>query len=180
MKKKSLILGTLAAAMFVAAGCDKTQSSDQYPASGGTNTSMSDSVKQAATNAWEKTKEVTTNVVAEVKEGTTNAWANFKEYLQSATDYTYDKKDAFVSGASADVDALNQKLNELSDKVASGGDSAKADAQAKLQDLKAKSATLDQKLNDLRNSTAENWNDAKAGFQSAYDDMKNSLKQAWQ
>ena len=110
MKKKSLILGTLATALVVSAGCNKSQSSDEYPAGGGTNSSMSDSVKQAATNAWEKTKEVTTNVMAEVKEGTTNAWADFKEYLQSATDYTYDKKDEFVAGASADADALNQKL----------------------------------------------------------------------
>ena len=151
MKNKPLILGVLAVAMLVTAGCNKTQTSDGYPAAGDTNNSIADNAKVMATNAWEKTKQVTTNVVANVKEGatnawanvkerTTNAWANLKESVQSLGDYSYDKKDAFVASASADVDAVDQKIKNLSDKVASASDSVKASAQAKLQELNAKRA----------------------------------------
>ena len=168
MKNKPLILGTIAVAMLVSAGCKKNDMSDGYPTTSDTN-SVSENAKEMATNAWQKTIEVTTN-----------AWANIKESLQSATDYTYNKKDAFVAGASADVDAVDQNIKELSDKAAIAGDSVKASAQAKLQDLNAKRAVLGQKLDDVKNSTEANWNDVKAGFKSSYDDMKDSLKQAWQ
>lgn len=183
MKKKPLILGTLAVAMLVTAGCTKTETSNEYPATGDANslsvTQQLQNVKEVVTNAWQKTKEVTTNVVASVKEDTTNAWANIKESLQAITGYTYDKKDAFVASASADVDAVDQKITELSDKVANASDSVKASAQAQLQDLNAKRAVLGQKLDDVKNSTEANWNDAKTGFKSSYEDVKDSLKQTW-
>jgi hypothetical protein len=179
MKNKPLIFGTLAVAMLVSAGCKRNDMSDGYPATSDTN-SVSENAKEMATNTWQKTREVTTNIVASVKEGTTNAWANLKESLQSATDYTYDKKDAFVAGASADVDAVDQKITELSDKAANAGNSVKVGAQAKMQELNAKRAVLGQKLDDVKNSTEANWNDVKTGFKSSYDDMKDSLNQAWQ
>lgn len=179
MKNKALLLGTFAAVILVSAGCKKNDMSDEYAPTGDTN-SISGNAKEAVTNAWQKTKEVTTNVVAGVKEGTTDAWANIKESLQSATDYTYDKKDDFVAGASADVAALDQQIKELSDKAASASDSVKASAQAKLQDLNAKRAALGRKLDDVKNATEASWNDAKAGFKSSYNDVKESLKQTWQ
>jgi vacuolar-type H+-ATPase subunit I/STV1 len=179
MKNKPLILGTLAVAVLMSAGCKKNDMSDGYPTNNDTN-SASENAKEMATNAWQKTKEVTTNVVASVEEGTTNAWAYIKESLQPAADYTYDKKDAFVAGASADVDAVDQKIKELSDKAANAGDSVKTGAQAKLQDLNAKRAVLGQKLDDVKNSTEANWNDVKTGFKSSYDDVRDSLKQTWQ
>ena len=184
MKKKPLMLGTLAVAMLVTSGCTKGGTSEESPATGDANslsvTQQLQNAKDVVTNTWQKTKDITTNVVASVKEETTNAWANIKESLQSITGYTYDKKDDFVASASADVDALDQKIKELSDKVANAGDSVKASAQAKLQDLNAKRAVLGQKLDDVKNSTEANWNDVKTGFKSAYDDVKDSLKQTWQ
>ena len=103
-----------------------------------------------------------------------------KESLQSAMDYTYDKKDAFVAGASADLDALDQKIKELSDKAATASDSIKNEAQTKLQDLRDKRAELGKKLDDVKNASQANWNELKTGFQTAYDDVKTSLQQAWQ
>jgi len=136
---------------------------------GSTNPSVSQQATEMATNAWAKTKEATTN-----------AWENMKESLSSAWDYSYDKKDAFVADATNDLATLDQKIQTLSDKAASATDSVKADAQTKLQELRAKRAVLDQKLEDVKNSTAANWNDVKAGFQSSYEDAKASVKQAWQ
>jgi hypothetical protein len=109
MKKKPLMLGILAVAMLVAPGCTKNGTPDESSATGDTN---SMSVTQQLQNA----KEVATNAWQETKEATTNGWADLKESLQSIIGYSYDQKDAFVASASADVDALDQKMKELSDK----------------------------------------------------------------
>ncbi len=161
MKNKPLILLTLATALMVSAGCKKSDMSDS--------SSISENANEAATNAWQKTKEVTTN-----------AWAGLKESVQSAADYTYAKKDDFIAHASADVNAMDQKISELSDKAANASDSVKANVQAKLQDLISKRAVLGQKLDDVKKSTEANWNDVKTGFKSSYNDAKESMKQTWQ
>jgi hypothetical protein len=126
-------------------------------------------VKEGATNAW-----------ANTKQATTNAWANVKDSVQSAADYTYDKKSAYVAKAQADLDALDAKIKELSDKAASASGDVKADAQAKIQALRYKRAALDQKLDAARNSTESGWSDVKSAFKSSYDDVKDSFEQAWQ
>jgi hypothetical protein len=179
MKNKPLILAALVIATLPT-GCKQSN-----PAGSDTN-SLS-----AATNVWQKTKETTSNAWANVKEGTTNAWAHteeatvnawtdIKDSMQTTKDYTYDRKDEFVASASADLDVLDQKIKELSDKVATASDSVKADAQSKLQDLRDKRAALDKKLDAVKNSTEADWNDVKNGFDNSYDDLKNSLKQTWQ
>jgi hypothetical protein len=175
MKSKSLILAALAGAIL-ATGCKQSNTADENT-TGDTNvTSTAENIKNGVTNAWEKTEEVTTNALADVKEGTTNAWANtkyaatnawtnIKESLGSTEDYTYDKKDAFVTGAQADLNALDQKIQALS-----------GNADASLHD---KRAALDQKLTDVKNATQDNWNDAKTAFENSYADVKNSVKQEW-
>ncbi len=166
----------VAAVASVMMGCNKSDSNtagNMPPATNsvdvGTNQPVTQQASDMASNAWAKTKEATTN-----------AWENVKDSLSSAWDYSYDKKDTFVAAATNDMAALDVKLQQFSDKAAAASDSAKADAQAKLQELRAKSADLDQKLDAVKNSTEANWNEAKTGFQSAYEDTKTSVKQAWQ
>jgi hypothetical protein len=175
MKSNPLILAALACAIL-ATGCKQSNTADGNT-SGDTNvTSTAENIQAGATNAWEKTKEVTTNALADVKAGTTNAWANtksaatnawtnIKESLGATEDYTYDKKDEFVTGAQADLNALDQKIQTLP-----------GNADASLHD---KRAALDQKLTDVKNATQDNWNDAKTAFKNSYDDVKNSVKQDW-
>jgi hypothetical protein len=182
MKNKSLILAVLAIATCVV-GCKQSNTADENSTSSDTNSQPAQQLqnaKEVATNVLQQTKDATTNAWAKVKEGTTNAWADIKDSMQTTKDYTYDKKDAFVAGASADLDALDQKIKELSDKAANASDSVKADAQTKLQELRDKRAALDKKLDGVKNATEADWNDTKIAFQNSYDDVKNSLKQAWQ
>jgi hypothetical protein len=115
-----------------------------------------------------------------MKEGATNMWADIESSLSATTNYTYEKKDAFVAGATNDIAVLDLRIQALADQVATASDSVKADAQVKLQELRAKRAVLDQKLTDLKNSTEANWDDVKTGFQTSYDDTKSSVKTAWQ
>jgi predicted nucleic acid-binding Zn-ribbon protein len=180
--KKNIIMVMAVVAAAAVTGCNRNSNTENTgtvdtnmpPATndmtlGSTNPSVSQQATDMATNAWAKTKEATTN-----------AWADMKESLSSAWDYSYDKKDAFIEDATNDMATLDQKIQTLSDKAATASDSVKADAQTKIQELRAKRAVLDQKLEDVKNSTAANWNDVKAGFQASYEDAKTSVKQAWQ
>lgn len=183
MKTKPLILAALTIATLTT-GCKQSNPAVENPPASDTNslsiTQQLQNAKEVATNAWQNVKDTTTNAWSNLKEGTTNAWADIKDSMQTTKDYTYDKKDGFVASASADLDALDRKIKELSDKAATASDSVKAGAQAKLQDLRDKRAVLDQKMNAVKNATEADWNDAKTAFQNSYDDVKNSLKQAWQ
>jgi hypothetical protein len=182
MKNKDtrLVLTALAVAT-VLTGCKPSNPSDENPGvdTNAPATNGWQKVQETATNAWSDVKEGTSNAWANTKEATTNAWADAKDSWQT-NDYAYDKKDAFVADAKADLDALDQKIKDWSDKVANSTDSVKADAQAKLQELRDKRSGLDQKLDDIKNASEANWNDTKTTFENAYDDTKNSLKQAWQ
>jgi len=180
MKNYMLILmvGVMATAVV---GCKKSSPSDDNTMSGDTNPpSMTQNATAMATNAWEKTKEATSNAYEDVKTDTTNAWADMKDSLSSASDYTYDKKDAYLNAATNDLARLDQHIQNLSDRAATASDSVKADAQTKLQELRDKRAALDQKLDDVKNSTEANWTDTKAAFQTSYDDVKSSVKSTWQ
>ncbi len=170
-----MILVALASAVLVT-GCKQSNTPDGS-ATGDTNvTTTAGSLQAGATNAWEKTKEVTTNVLADVREGATNAWANtkyavtntwadFTDSLGTNQDYTYDKKAEFVTGAQADLNALDQKIQALP-----------GNADAILHD---KRSALDQKLTVVENATQDNWQDAKTAFENSYADVKNSVKQDW-
>jgi hypothetical protein len=184
MKNQLLTMMALAAAMF-AAGCKPASQPNENATSGDTNSSLSstqqsENVKDVTTNAWQKIKDTTTNAWENAKEGTSNAWDATKGSLQPAVNYTYDKKDEFVTNATADLVILDQKIQEWSDKAATASDSVKNEAQAKLQDLRGQRAELDKKLDAVKNASQADWDKLKVGFQTAYDDTKNSLKQAWQ
>jgi len=173
MKNKPLVLAVLTIITLASAGCSKTETANEYPAAADTNS-------PSATNAWQKTKETATNAWASTKEATKSAWDNVKDSTQTTMDYAYDKKDAFVVKAQADLDALDLKIKELSDKAAAASDSVKADAQARLQDLRDQRTEAGKKLDEAKNSTEANWADMKAGFQHSYDEVKTSVKEAWQ
>ena len=172
---KTQLLITALAVATLAVGCKKSNPADESSPAGDTNSSslsvtqQLQNAREAFTNAWQKTKETTSN-----------ALANAKEAVQSAVDYTFDKKDAFAAKANADLESLDQNIKELSDKAANASDSIKADAQIKLQELREKRAALGKKMDDVKNATEANWNDAKTAFVQSYDDVKASFKAAWQ
>jgi len=183
MKGKLIFLATFAS-MVLATGCKQSNQSDEPLTATNANslsvTQQLQNVKEVATNTWQKVKDTTTNAWESVKEGTTNAWADVKESMKPVADYTYEKKDAFVANAKTDLDALDQKINELSDKAAAASDSIKNEAQAKLQALHGKREELGKKFDDVKNATQADWDELKTGFKTSYDGVKASLQQTWQ
>jgi hypothetical protein len=186
MRKKSLLWAAFSIAALTA-NCQPTAQSTQSGAKADNTNVPSPSVKQQwqtvksdITNTWQDVKQTTTQAYVAVKTSTTQAWTSVKNSMQSATDYTYDKKNEFVAGAQTDLNALDKKFKNFSDKAANTTGSTKADAQAKLQSLRDKRAVLDKKLDGVKKATAADWNDAKTAFKNSYDDTKNSLNEAWQ
>ena len=182
MKKNSLLLAVLSVGVL-AASCEPSAPSNETGATNATSSSVKQqwqNAKSDITNTWQDVKQTSTQVWAAVKTSTTQAWTSVKSSMQSATDYTYDKKGEFVAAAQSDLAALDQKIKNFSDKAANATGSTKADAQAKLKNLQSQRAVLDKKLDAVKNATQADWNDAKTAFKNSYDDTKNSLKQAWQ
>jgi hypothetical protein len=183
MKSKPLILAAVVIATL-ASGCKQSNPAEENPATRDTNSSavtqQLQNAGQTVTNVWRNVKDAATNAWENTKEATTNAWVDLKDSLQATKDYTYDQKDSYVASASVDLDMLDRKIKDLSDKVATASDSVKGGAQTKLQELRGKRADLGQKFDSVKNSTEADWNDSKTAFQNSYDDVKNSLKQAWQ
>lgn len=156
----------LAASVLLSAGCGPSGSDNSNLSS--TN-QTAQNIQGDLSNAWQSTKE-----------SSSNAWDHVKSSMQSTGDYTYEHKDAFVAKTKAELDALDVKIQEWSDKAANAADSAKADAQAKLQDLRSQRGVLNQKFEAVKKSTDADWNDVKAGFENSYDSTTNSVRQAWQ
>lgn len=197
MKNTLPILAALAVAAVVT-GCNQSNTAEENQADNGTNSTSStlqsvkssssnvlENTKEATTNAWENIKAGSSNAWSKTKEVTTNAWDNVKNKFQSNTgtnysSYGYAEKDAMVTQAGADLDALDQKIKAMASKASDASDSIKAEAQAKLQTLRDQRAALDQKLDAVKNATESDWTDAKTSFQNSYDDVDNSVKQTWQ
>lgn len=192
MKNRVYIL-SLAALMTVLAGCGKSTSAateDTNTPAPQTNTTLQ-SVTASATNAWARSREVSSNTWQNVRQSSTSVWQNVKDSsivawqnakasFSSAMDDTYDKKDDFVAKAQSDLDALDQKIQQFTNQAATVAGNAKADAQAKVQELRDKRGTLNQKLTDVKNATSDTWDKTKTAFNDAYDDVKSSLARAWQ
>lgn len=94
--------------------------------------------------------------------------------------YAYDKREVYLTNASADLTALDQKINELAGKAAAAGEAVKTNAQPKLQELRNQRAALNQKLDALKKASEANWNDTKSDYMKSYNEAKNSCQQAWQ
>lgn len=179
MKKTSFLSAVLAVAALTAVGEPSVSAGDTNAPSPSAKQQWQ-SVESGITNTWQDVKQTTTQAWSAVKTSTTQTWANVKNSVHSATDYTYDKKNEFVTNAQADLDAMDKKIGEFSDKVASTGGSAKAGAQSKLQSLQDQRKTLGKKFDDVKNATESDWDDAKTTFKDSYDDTKSSLKAAGQ
>jgi hypothetical protein len=198
MKNRAFILAAVVAASL-ASGCKQPDQANENPTPRNTDnmtaTQQLQSAGDGTSNAWDSTKAAATNAWADVKAGGSNAWVKTKEVTTNAWDavknelqsnpgtnysgYVYDEKDALVSQAGADLHALDQKISEMSDQAASAGDSVKADAHAKLRELREQRAALDQKLEAVKNSSEADWNDTKAAFQAAYTDFDHAVDRAW-
>jgi outer membrane murein-binding lipoprotein Lpp len=91
-----------------------------------------------------------------------------QQAAQDMKDYTFAQKADFVKDMQAQLDKLNQDLDQLSAKIESSSDAVKAEARPKLQALRDQATQLNQQLADAQNATESTWDSVKSGFQKAY------------
>jgi hypothetical protein len=108
--------------------------------------------------------------------------ATVKEAVRSHLEYnyTFEKKDVFISDASDDLVEMNGQINQLSALAAMAGESVKSNAQRNLMELRDQRTTLVKKLEVLKNAKATNWNDLKLDYQKADSETQSSLRKTWQ
>ena len=95
-------------------------------------------------------------------------------------EYTYAQRAEYMASIRADLAELNKELDQLAVKVEGSSAEAKADAKAKLQEVRDKIARLSEKLDGVQNSTESTWEDVKSQVKKGYDEVKDSFKQARQ
>jgi predicted nucleic acid-binding Zn-ribbon protein len=117
--------------------------------------------------------QTTSQQLDKVKTETTQA-------AQDMKDYTFAQKAEFVKDMQAQLDALNQDLDQLSAKIDSSSDAVKAEAKPKLQALHDQAAQLKQQLADAQNADESTWDSVKTGFQKAFEATKDGFQQARQ
>ena len=100
-----------------------------------------------------------------------------KEALDATKDYAYAQKAEYAAKIRAELAALNKELDQLSAKVESSSASAKAEAKAKLQDVRERVARLGEKLDNVQNATESTWEEVKAGVKKGYEEVKDSFNQ---
>ena len=152
-------------------GCKPAQPGD----ANATNSTAEAPVLPTGATAGDYARAAVTNTV----NATTQAWAQVKASFQAAMAYTYDQKDVFIAKTKTDIQALDQKIQDLSDQAAKSTEAERTSIQVKLQALRAKRAVLGDKLTEVENATAKDWDAAKTDFNNAYDDVKTSVQDDW-
>jgi hypothetical protein len=170
MKTTCFLIVTVLAGF--AAGCNKSNPTIEGSPDGSTNPS---SVQQKCEDA----RKIATHIWQQGKVSATNVFARANNLAETAVDYSFDQRSECVAQAVGDLDSLDQKIRELSDKAAAASDFVKIDARTKLVRLSDQRAALNQKLAALQNATVGNWDKAKTEFKTADDEAKASWLQIW-
>jgi ElaB/YqjD/DUF883 family membrane-anchored ribosome-binding protein len=119
------------------------------------------------------------------KEGTTTqqfdkVQLKTEEAAQDMQDYSYAQKAEFSEKMQSQLAGINQDLNTLAAKIEKSTDTARAEAQPKLQLLREKADELGKQLGEARNATESTWDSVKAGSRKAYNELKDGFQQARQ
>jgi len=101
-----------------------------------------------------------------------------KEAVQATKEYASALRAEFVKDMQKQLAAINRELQQLSAKVESSNNAAKADAKARLQALRDKAARLDGELEKARNADEAAWGRMKASVERSHEDLKESVAQA--
>lgn len=117
--------------------------------------------------------ETTTQQLDQVQQKTAEA-------AQDMQDYTFAQRTEFTEKMQTQLAEINQDLERLAAKIEASSDAAKAEAQPKLEALRAKSGKLGQLLEQAKDATESTWDSVKATSKEAYAELKDGFTQARQ
>lgn len=95
-------------------------------------------------------------------------------------DYTFAQKSEFTEKLKGQLAEINRELDLLAAKIETASDTAKAEAQPKLQALRDQAAKLGTQIDETKNATESTWDTVKANSKKAYGELKVSFTKARQ
>ena len=108
------------------------------------------------------------------------AQAKAAEVAQNIQECTFLQKDEFVKQERAHLADLNRDLDELAVSVAKASDSVKADAQPRIDALRAQTARLNRQLDAASGATESGWEKFKVDVRETRDASKVEFDKARQ
>ncbi|MFA6034168.1 MAG: hypothetical protein WC889_14815 [Myxococcota bacterium] len=93
---------------------------------------------------------------------------------QESQEFAFRHKAEFVEKMKKELAELQKQLDRLSARVDRSTDTAKADAKAKLEEVREKMVLTRNILTQAEHATEETWEDVKAGITKTFGEMKHS------
>jgi chromosome segregation ATPase len=155
MKKRILsFLALMLAFAFIVVSCQRTEQEQPVAPEGGDNAAVQETpIEEAAKDAVDKTKDI----FAKVK------------------DYTYEKKEDFITWIKGKSDKYDEKIAEVEKKLESADEQAKEQYKATIEYLKEKKAQLDESMKELENVSEDKWEETKENIANVVEDMKQAF-----
>ena len=105
-----------------------------------------------------------------------------KEVMETAKDYTMEKKEEYVRHMNAKLAEFDKKIQTLQamaeSKAAQLKEESKAQFNQSMEALAKKKEAAAEKLNELESASDKAWTDIKAGADSAMDELNEALNRA--
>ena len=102
------------------------------------------------------------------------------EVAQDIKDYSFARKTEFVSLMKTELTDLNRDLDQLETRITASSDAVKAEAQPKLDALRAQTVLLRKQLGVAENATESTWEVVKSDCRKSYDATCQGFQQSRQ
>lgn len=99
-----------------------------------------------------------------------------KELTDVIGEYAHDRRIALADASRATLRNIDEGISELNSRILNEwgqmNDTAKATAEAAMDDLRQRRLAVAEKLGALEQSSSDSWSDIRAGFYTAFDDLR--------
>ena len=89
--------------------------------------------------------------------------------------YTYEQRTQFIASMETELEAINDSIDELAQRIERSGAEAKAVATPRLNELRNEARLLQNRLDEVKEATDSNWNTVTASTRETYDNLKQNL-----
>ncbi len=135
-------------------------------------------VEKAADKAGDKAEDAADEASDKVEDTAEKAGNAAENAADEAGDEMSEERKAFSSETREKVQLLDQKINQLSEKIEQAGDKAKVNMKEDLAELKTKRSKLNDELGRLEKQDKDNdgnaWQEIKSGVSSAFSDLEST------
>jgi len=100
------------------------------------------------------------------------------EILRLVRNYSFDKRDDYEKKLTEHLNNLDERIEDLQDRIADGGEASVKRSAEELQELRKKRDVVREKMAQLKATREDTWEGAKRDLERALGDLQNSLDRA--